>query len=76
MTHLDKLSKALNIPLYPYLLLLSPTNPYGFTRDWIWLANPTEANQHKASARQWFALAFITLVIFIFLNIHRDEKFS
>jgi surfeit locus 1 family protein len=72
--NLDKLSKALNSPLYPYLVLLSPGSDYGFVREWRWLSSPESAERHKVFANQWFILAFIVLMIFIFTNIHRSDS--
>jgi len=70
---IDKIGKVLNNPMYPYIVLLSPSSQYGFVREWLWLANAIEASRHKIYARQWFVLAFTVLLAFIFMNIHRAE---
>ncbi len=72
--NLEKLSKVLNSPLYPYLVLLSPASEHGFVREWRWLSSPESAERHKVFANQWFILAFIVLMIFIFTNIHRSDS--
>lgn len=72
--NLEKLSKALNSPLYPYLVLLSPNSDYGFVREWRWLSNQQSAERHKVFANQWFILAFVVLMIFVFTNIHRYDE--
>ena len=71
---IEKLSKIMNTPLYPYTLLLSPSSPYGFTCEWLWLANAVEPERHKNYAMQWLALALATLLLFLFINTHREFK--
>lgn len=67
----ENLSNALNEPLYHYLVLLSPSSPYGFVREWTWLPNSNMSDKSKALAKQWFILAFIVFMIFVFTNIQR-----
>ncbi len=69
--NIAKLSNVLKTDLYPYLILLGPSSPYGFTREWAWLTNNFAPNKDIALARQWFILAFLAIVIFLFINIHR-----
>lgn len=66
-----KLSKALNAPLSRYIILLSSDSSYGYVREWTWLKNSPDRNY--ALARQWFVLAGLVLVVFLFTNIHRGE---
>jgi len=69
--NIESLATALNTPLYPYIVLLSPSNQYGFVREWTWLPNSIESDRSRALAKQWFVLAFIVFMIFVFTNIHR-----
>lgn len=71
--NIEKLGKLLNTPIYPYILLLSPSSEYGFIREWLWLSSGTGADRHKAYARQCFMFALVLLLVFIFLNIHQKE---
>lgn len=69
--NLDKLSKALGYPLYPYEVLLDADNSYGFTRDWTSYITNLNPAQHKIYAEQWFILALLIAVIFIVFNTDR-----
>lgn len=70
VTYLDigLLSSTVGNPLYPYVLLLSPRSPGGFTREWLAQITALDPNQHTIYAMQAFALAFVILIIFIFVN--------
>ncbi len=71
---ITKIAKAIDSPLYPYLVLLSPNSQYGFVREWLLLTTTlTEPDRHLAYAKQWFVLALTVLLAFIFLNIHRVD---
>ncbi len=70
--NLEKFSKAINNPVYPYILLLSPSSRYGFAREWLWMANGIEATRHVAFAKQWLVLALTVLLMFLIMNIHRE----
>jgi surfeit locus 1 family protein len=65
---LEELSRLLNRPLYPFILLL--TGNEGFTHHWQVTAGITPA-RHIGYAVQWFGLALTLLVIYFSLNIHR-----
>ncbi len=70
----ERLSIALGYPLYPYIVLLSPNNPYGFVRKWQNLAARLTPEKNEAYAMQWFGLAFVTFVLFLVLNIQRGGQ--
>lgn len=69
--NLEKFSKAIDNPVYPYVLLLSPSSPYGFVREWLGLSNPLEPAQHIAFAKQWLILALTVILMFLLLNVHK-----
>jgi surfeit locus 1 family protein len=70
--HLDApmLAHYLHRPLYPWLILLDPKNPYGFIRNW----QPTtmKATMHMGYAVQWFSMAIVLFIIY--LGIHLKRK--
>lgn len=68
---LKALSSLLGKPLAPYVLWLDPQSPYGFDRQWKVSYMPPE--KHVMYAVQWFAFASCLLILFVALNIHRDE---
>ena len=69
--NIEKLSEVLDVKLFSYIVLLSPNNQYGFVREWTWLPDMGTAEKYRALAKQWFVLAFVVLMIFVFTNIHR-----
>ncbi|MEO8402645.1 MAG: SURF1 family protein [Gammaproteobacteria bacterium] len=69
-----KLSALLSAPLFDYVVLLSPSSPYGYEREWIELTTTLNADNNKNYAMEWFALAIAVFLIFIFSNIERDRS--
>lgn len=55
--------------IYPFVLLLAPDAKSDFVRDWQPIATP--AQKHRGYAVQWFAFAFVLVIIFIVLNIRK-----
>lgn len=72
--HLDfeAITKLIGYPLFPYLVLLDPQNPYGFTKDWKGLHENPEKNRERALL--WFLAIICTIILFIVLNIHRVKN--
>jgi len=62
---LDPMSKALGHQLVPLVVLLDPSSPDGFERDWRPHLGISPA-RHWAYAFQWFALAAALVVLYIF----------
>jgi surfeit locus 1 family protein len=62
-------SQILQKKVYPFIIRLNKTEPYGFIRNFTIIAMPAE--RHFAYALQWFAMAFVVLVLFIALNVTR-----
>ncbi len=64
---LDSLSRILNRPLYPFILLLSDKGD-DFTLHWEIAASVSPA-RHRAYAAQWFLLALTLLILYFKLNM-------
>lgn len=69
---LEELEQLLNVPVYPYTLWLDKQAPHGFARDW----QPKELSieKHLGYAFQWFALALAVFVMFVVLNVKRNDR--
>ena len=69
---LARISEALELHVYPLVLLLDADSPGGFgDRDWqpVYLS----PEKHKAYAFQWFALATATLAGWVLLSLRRGK---
>lgn len=68
---IERIGKALEGRLLPFVLWLSPEHPDVYLRDWdpVWL--PPEKS--RAYATQWFAFALLALILFVVLNLRKDE---
>lgn len=67
------MSVALDTPLAEWIIQLSDTEQAGFDgRDWqpVFLSS----NKHKAYAFQWYALAGISIVLWVFNGIRRSRE--
>ena len=67
------ISVALNTPLAKWIVQLADTEPAGFDgRDWkpVFLSS----NKHRAYAFQWFALAGISIVLWVLNGIRRSKS--
>lgn len=69
---LEDFARALQKPLYPFVILLADNMPNGFIRDWQTATIP--AQKHVGYAVQWFSFAFVLFVIFIYLNLRRKNE--
>lgn len=69
----ELISQFLHKSVYPFIIRLNKTEPYGFTREWALVSMPPE--RHYAYALQWFAMALVIFVIFVGLNTKKiNEK--
>lgn len=67
------ISQLLHKSVYPFIIRLDKSEADGYVRDWAVVSMPPE--RHKAYALQWFAMAFVLIVLFITLNLKKtDEK--
>lgn len=66
------LSQQLELDLYPFILLLEPSEAHGFQRDWTpVVVNPAK---HTGYAIQWFSLAVLLVIIYISVNLRKENK--
>jgi len=68
----QELSRDLQAPLYPFVILLGPDQPTGFVRDWRPIN--MQPQRHVGYAVQWFSLAMALFLYFIFTNIRRNNE--
>lgn len=64
-------AEQLGVSLLPALLLLDPAHPAGFVRDWHPVVFGPE--RHVGYAVQWFALALVLSVLYLWVNIERAD---
>lgn len=65
------LTNAFHQALYPFTLLLAPTERNGFVREWKPVSSPSYKS--VGYAVQWFALALTLLVVFFALNFKKRK---
>lgn len=66
---IDAIATAQRRPLLPYEVRLEPPAPPGFIRDWTVPGSGRE--RHLGYAFQWFALAGLVTLIYVFVNLRR-----
>jgi len=69
---LDAYTAWSGLALYPFMLLQTPGEPYGFIRSWP--KQKTNSTMHIGYAIQWFAFALIALSVWVKLSLTREEK--
>lgn len=67
----DAIEQATQLPIAPYVVLLSETADYGWPRSWEPVVMTPE--KHQAYALQWFSLALACLVIVFFASRSRTK---
>ncbi|WP_157980778.1 SURF1 family protein [Pseudidiomarina salinarum] len=67
----DAIEQATQLPIAPYVVLLSETADYGWPRSWEPMVMTPE--KHQAYALQWFSLALACLVIVFFASRSRTK---
>jgi len=66
------IQKLLGRNLYPFVLRLDKSAPDGFVRDWhVVILKPS---RHLGYAFQWFMMAVAVLLIFIIVNVKREDN--
>lgn len=65
-------SQVLQKKVHPFIIRLNKEDKYGFVRNWAIVSMPPE--RHLAYALQWFVMALAVLIIFIALNLKKNEK--
>lgn len=74
VTQLDAnaISEATQLPIEPYVVLLSETAEFGWPRQWQ--PQVMTPSKHRAYAMQWFSLALACLLVFWFAS--RSKKIT
>ena len=65
-------SEILQKSAYPFIIRLDKQEANGFVREWPIVSMPPQ--RHWAYAWQWFSMALVVFIIFIALNLKKDEK--
>lgn len=68
------LSKLLNYPLQPVVILLDPQVPTGYVRDWQPRFGGIGPERHQGYAVQWFGLAASLIVLFFAVNTSQQSR--
>jgi surfeit locus 1 family protein len=68
------IGQFLHKPVYPFIIRLDKEDANGYVRQWSVVARPPE--RHYAYAFQWFAMAFVILMLLILnlKNTHEKSK--
>lgn len=70
---INDISEKTHSAYFPFILRLSPREPYGYVREWK--MNQIVPERHMAYAIQWYGLAVIMIIGFICFSCERqDEK--
>ena len=69
---LDAYAAWSGLSLYPFMLLQTPGELYGFVRSWP--RQKTSDAMHIGYAIQWFAFALIALSVWVKLSLTQEEK--
>lgn len=67
-------SQILQKQAYPFIMRLDKKEDHGFVRNWAIVSMPPQ--RHIAYAWQWFSMALTVFIIFIALNLKKDEKIN
>ncbi len=67
-------SQILQKTVYPFIIRLDKQAEFGFVRNWAIVSMPPE--RHIAYAWQWFSMAIAVFIIFIALNLKKDEQIN
>ena len=65
-------SQILQKKVYPFIIRLDKEEKHGFVRQWAVVSMPYQ--RPLAYAVQWFAMAFVVFIIFIALNLKKNEQ--
>ena len=66
----DLFQATVDYPVQPFVLLLDPADPTGFTRNWP--VEPPKEGMHLGYAIQWLAFAAIALGFYVRLSFIRE----
>lgn len=66
------LEQILQKKVYPFIIRLNKKDAHGFVREWAIVSMPPQ--RHLAYALQWFAMAFVILILFVVLNLKKKNE--
>lgn len=66
---MDEISRLHHQKFYPFILRLDPSEPGGFTREWVISASPPE--RHMGYAIQWFTMAIVLCIAYFCFSCER-----
>lgn len=66
------LNQVLQKKVYPFIIRLEKQDPYGFVREWKIVSMSPE--RHLGYALQWFAMALVIFIIFVALNLKKQNE--
>lgn len=69
----ESIERALGTSVARYILLLDPSEPDGFEREWQALTR-FGPERHVGYAIQWFTFAFVALVLYVTLSFRREQQ--
>jgi surfeit locus 1 family protein len=67
-----KAGQILQKKVYPFIIRLDKDDAHGFVRQWAIVSMPPQ--RHLAYAWQWFSMASVVFIIFVALNLKKNEK--
>ena len=70
---IDAMQRSLGYPVAAWLVVLDPTAPHGYVRDWK-AAPGLTPDRHRGYAFQWFALATALFAIWVAVNLKRMPR--
>ena len=63
------ISQFLHKPVYPFIIRMRDDDPNSFVREWSLVSMPPA--RHIAYAVQWFAMALVSVILFVVLTIKK-----
>ncbi len=66
------ISQVLQKAVSPFIIRLDKQEANGFVREWATVSMPPQ--RHLAYALQWFVMALVVLIIFVALNLKKENE--
>ena len=70
----EKLSDRLGIQVFPHIVRIDPNQAGGLEANWPQVQ--VRSGGHIGYALQWFAMAFVTLAVFVFRSTNLNQSFN
>jgi surfeit locus 1 family protein len=65
-------SQILQKTVYPFIIRLDKKETQGFVREWETVS--IQPSRHLGYALQWFSMAFVILILFVALNLKKEDE--